>query len=131
MKKTQMSNKSRNWDFMEFNIGNPFWLFHKLPCAFFRWGNWSSGKLNNLSEDSECIDTTARIKPTYCGTDIYTLLYIKQIANKNPLYSTGNSTQYSVMTYMGIECFKEWIYMCMLLLLLLSRFSRVQLCATP
>ena len=32
------------------------------------------------------------------GTDIYTLLYIKQITNKDLLYSTGNYTQYSVMT---------------------------------
>ena len=44
------------------------------------------------------------------GIDIYTLLYIKYITNKNLLYSTGNSTQYSVMTYMGIESKKEWIY---------------------
>ena len=35
------------------------------------------------------------------GIDIYTLLYIKQITNKNLLYSTGNSSQYSVMAYMG------------------------------
>ena len=35
--------------------------------------------------------------------DIYTLLYIKQITNKDLLYSTGNSTQYSVMAYMGKE----------------------------
>ena len=37
------------------------------------------------------------------GIDIYTLLYIKQITNKNPLYSTGDSTQYSIMAYMGKE----------------------------
>ena len=43
------------------------------------------------------------------GIDIYTLLYIKQITNKNLLYSTENSTQYSVMTYMGIESKKEWV----------------------
>ena len=30
--------------------------------------------------------------------------------NKNLLYSTGNSTQYSVMTYMGKESKKQWIY---------------------
>ena len=30
--------------------------------------------------------------------------------NKDLLYSTVNSTQYSVMTYMGIESKKEWIY---------------------
>ena len=32
------------------------------------------------------------------------------MTNENLLYSTGNSTQYSVMTYMGIESEKEWIY---------------------
>ena len=29
--------------------------------------------------------------------------YIKYITNKDLLYSTGNSTQYSVITYMGKE----------------------------
>ena len=42
--------------------------------------------------------------------DTYTLLFIKQKSNENLLYSTGNSTQYSVMTYMGKESKKEWIY---------------------
>ena len=32
------------------------------------------------------------------GIDIYTLLCIKQITNENLLYSTGNSTQCSVVT---------------------------------
>ena len=32
------------------------------------------------------------------GIDIYTLLCIKQITNENRLYSTGNSTQCSVVT---------------------------------
>jgi len=31
----------------------------------------------------------------------YILLQIKQITNKDLLYSTGNSTQYSVMAYIG------------------------------
>ena len=31
------------------------------------------------------------------GIDTYTLLYIKEIINKDLLYSTRNSTQYSVM----------------------------------
>ena len=44
------------------------------------------------------------------GIDIYTLLYIKQITNKDLLYSTGNSIQYSVMAYMRKESKKEWIY---------------------
>ena len=44
------------------------------------------------------------------GIDIYTRLYIKQITNKDLPYSTGNSTQYSVVTYMGKESKKEWIY---------------------
>ena len=32
------------------------------------------------------------------GIDIYTLLCLKQITNENILYSTGNSTQCSVVT---------------------------------
>ena len=32
------------------------------------------------------------------------------MTNKDLLYSTGNSTQYSVMPNMGKESKKEWIY---------------------
>ena len=34
------------------------------------------------------------------------------MANKDLLYSTGNSTQYSVMTYMGKESKKDCRYIC-------------------
>ena len=44
------------------------------------------------------------------GIDIYTLLYIKQITNKDLRYSTRNSSQYPVMTYVGKESKEEWIY---------------------
>ena len=30
--------------------------------------------------------------------DLYTLLYLKWITNKDLLYSTGNSAQYSIIT---------------------------------
>ena len=40
------------------------------------------------------------------GINTYTLLYIKQIINKD----IRNSTQYSVITYMGKESETEWIY---------------------
>ena len=33
------------------------------------------------------------------GTDMYALLYIQWITNKDLMYNTGNSTQYSIMTY--------------------------------
>ena len=36
------------------------------------------------------------------GIDIYTLICIKYITNKNLLYSTGNYIQYLVITYIGI-----------------------------
>ena len=42
---------------------------------------------------------------------IHATIY-KKITNKSLLYSTGKSTQYSVMTYIGMESKKEWIYMC-------------------
>ena len=38
---------------------------------------------------------------------IYTLLYIKEITNKDLLYRMGNSSQYPIMTYMGQEFLKE------------------------
>ena len=44
------------------------------------------------------------------GNDIYTLPYLKQVTNKDLPHSTGNSTQYSVMAYMGNESKKEWRY---------------------
>ena len=37
------------------------------------------------------------------GIKRYTLPYIKQITNKDLLYSTGNYTQYFVITYKGKE----------------------------
>ena len=43
------------------------------------------------------------------GVDMYTLLYLKQITNKDLLYSTGNS-QYSAITYMGKEFLKEQLH---------------------
>ena len=44
---------------------------------------------------------------------IHATIYIKQVTNKDLLYSTGNSTQYSVMTYKRKESKKEWnIYVC-------------------
>ena len=42
--------------------------------------------------------------------DLCTLLYIKEIGYKDLLYSTGKSTQYCVITYMGKVSEKEWIY---------------------
>ena len=42
--------------------------------------------------------------------DPHTPLYIRQIPNKDLLYSTGNSTQYSVITQMRKDPGKEWIY---------------------
>ena len=44
------------------------------------------------------------------GININTLLYIKQITNKDLLYSTGKSTQYFVITYKGKESEEEYIY---------------------
>ena len=41
------------------------------------------------------------------GNNIYTLLSIKQINNKDILYSTGNYIQYFVITYKEKESEKE------------------------
>ena len=41
------------------------------------------------------------------GINTYTLLYIKQIPNKDLLYSTGNYTQYFIIIYKGKESEKN------------------------
>ena len=41
------------------------------------------------------------------GIDIYTLLYLKHVTNKDLLNSIGNSAQYSVITYVRKDFEKE------------------------
>ena len=43
------------------------------------------------------------------GMDMYTVLYLKQITNKDLLYSTGNSAQCYMTAWMGREFQGEWI----------------------
>ena len=45
------------------------------------------------------------------GIDIHALLYIKQMTNKDLLYSTGKSAQSSVVSYMGKE-YKKRVDIC-------------------
>ena len=44
------------------------------------------------------------------GMDMYTLLYLKWITNKDLLYSTGNSAQCYVAAWIGGEFEAEWIH---------------------
>ena len=44
------------------------------------------------------------------GMDVYTLLYLKWITNKDLLYSTGNSAQCYVAAWTGGEFSREWIH---------------------
>ena len=41
---------------------------------------------------------------------MYTLLFLKWITNKHLLYSTGNSTQWYVAAWMGVEFGVGWIH---------------------
>ena len=47
------------------------------------------------------------------GMDMYTLLYLKCVTNKDLLYSTWNSTQCFVAVWMGGEFAGEWIHVYM------------------
>ena len=44
------------------------------------------------------------------GMDMYTLLYLKWIINKDLLYSPGSSAQCYVAAWMGGEFGREWIH---------------------
>ena len=45
-----------------------------------------------------------------CGVGIYTLVYLKEITNKDLLYSTGNSAQCYMAAWMGGKFGGEWIH---------------------
>ena len=42
--------------------------------------------------------------------DMYTLLYLKEITNKDLLYSLGNSAHCYVAAWMGGEFGEEWVH---------------------
>ena len=44
------------------------------------------------------------------GLDIYTLPQMEWMSSKDLLHRTRYSTQYSVVTYMGKESEKQWVY---------------------
>ena len=46
------------------------------------------------------------------GMNMFTLLYLKWIANKDLLYNTRDSAQCYVAAWMGGEFGKEWIHVC-------------------
>jgi len=46
------------------------------------------------------------------GMDIYTLLYLKWITNKDLLYSTQNCAQCYAAAWTGGEFGGEWIHVC-------------------
>ena len=50
-----------------------------------------------MATREECGGEWGRIVREF-GINIHTVLYVKQITNKDPLYSTGNSAQYYVTT---------------------------------
>ena len=58
----------------------------------YQWGGWGEGMVREF------------------GMDMYTLLHLKQITNKDVLYSTGNSAQCYVAAWMGREFGGEWIH---------------------
>ena len=53
-----------------------------------------------------------RDKPAFGGLHIHSTIH-KTDSQLGPTVSTGNSTQYSVITYLGNDSEKEWIYIYM------------------
>ena len=57
---------------------------------------WLSGEKNGRGINWEIV------------IDIYTVLYIKQLTNKDLLYNTGNYTEYYIIIYNAKESEKEY-----------------------
>ena len=77
---TYLQNRNRLTDLREWTYG------------YGGWGGWREGIVREF------------------GIDMYTLLYLKRITNKNLLYSTGTSAQCYVAAWMGGESGGEWIH---------------------
>ena len=58
------------------------------------------------------LSTLEGSKETEIRKACFTLLYLKQITNKDLLYSTGNPAQCCVPAWMGGEFGGEWMYVC-------------------
>ena len=56
------------------------------------------------------MEEDTRLYRVEVGSNINRLLYIKQIANKDLLYSTENYTQHLTINYNGKESRKEYTY---------------------
>ena len=82
-----------------------------------RWYKWTylqnRNKLTDLHSELMVMGGGQRGKGIVSkfGMDVYTLLYLKWITNKDLLYSTGNSTQCYMAAWMGEE-FGERIGTC-------------------
>lgn len=85
------------------NIVGFFFSFLFLKVAFFVCG------FGLKSFTSWCLLCDAKKKkiPSEVEINMYILLYIKQIGDKGLLYSTGESTQYFVISYMGKQSEQE------------------------
>ena len=84
----------------------------------FMHGTLKNGKMNLYKSRNKVTDVENKLLVTGGKQDggnklgdwdwhIYTLLHIKEITNKDLLYSMGNNTQQFVMTYMGKESKQE------------------------
>ena len=87
--------KGYSWDRVDFL---PYALFLPWYKVLLFWaygyqrGGWGEGVVREF------------------GMDMYTLLYLKRITNKEVLCSTGNSAQCYVAAWMGREFGGEWIH---------------------
>ena len=62
------------------------------------------------------------------GMDMYTLLYLKWIINKDLLYSTGNSAQGYLAARIGAGVGREWIHVYVWLSLFAVHLKLLQHC---
>ena len=61
------------------------------------------------------------------GINRYTLLYVKQISNKDLLCNTRNNIQYLIITYNG----KLYVYVCAYIYVCVCIYVSESLCGTP
>ena len=78
-----------------------------LENSMDRRASWAT--IHNVTKSRTRMSDYAQHSAEF-GMDMYTLLYLKWITNKDLLYSTRNSAQCCVAAWMGKGFWGEWIY---------------------
>ena len=133
VQKWESTEGSREWKKFTISRSCKHIVGEELEKSSGKWHSWGlfadfvEQRLFYIDKNARCFFVYLFSKTTYhyqkgqvagrgmdwgFGTSMCTLVYMEWMVNGDLLYSTGNSTKYSVIPYFEKESEKEWICVC-------------------